>query len=213
MDTINLAPLPDIPVGTPQDILFIDLQEVLEDISECRYDLPDEVYTGSGPNVVQKPYEVVISGDITGLVCNYFDVEYISFDNMTTLNVLSVIENHLADISIKGKLSNLMMMFAGKNQLMRLNPSYLPRLQVLGCGGMGTMTELFVGGCPLLMAVNCFDDSLDEDMLEEIFTDLPDRTGAATPGLILCGGTNPGYYTADRTIAHAKNWLTEMPSP
>ena len=224
-ETFTLNPLPDLSeeMDTAADLLAIlpgYLQDLFSDAHayECDPENVNEVVNRS------KKYTVTVTGNVTGFICNGFGVTEIEFDNMTTLNVLMILSNKLTDIDVKG-LTNLWMLFVGNaaltssQKLETLDASGLPFLQLLGCGGMDTMTSLNVAGCPLLLAVNCMNDGLEKAELEAVFTALPTRTPSA-PGIILCGGDNPnpGYedvVTAGTTsIATAKNWYVyDMPAP
>jgi hypothetical protein len=146
---------------------------------------------------------------LQNLYCNNNQLASLNVSGLTSLQTLHCGNNQLTSLNVSG-CTSLQNLYCNNNQLASLNVSGLTSLQNLYCNN-NQLTSLNVSGCTGLQDLYCFNNQLNDIELDNISTQIPDRTGGS-PGRLYCW-SNIGSETCDPTIATAKNWQVLITEP
>ena len=161
---------------------------------------------------------------LIGLSCNYNQLTSLDVSKCTELLDLFCASNQLTELNVTGckKLSNLT---CANNQLTALyvtvnseirtldcNNNQLISLAVTGCTNLSELhcngnqlSALPLSGCHALLSLHCGDNNFDNNAMNTIYNNLPDRTGEDAGRISFSQDDAKG----DITIAKNKNWKIE----
>ena len=133
----------------------------------------------------------------------------LDLSNQTQLNTLDCSMNFIKTLSLKN-CPLLTFLTCYENQLQTLDLTDCPNLENIICS-LNQISELKLGKVEYLSSLSATVNHLRDDAMTRLMEALPDRTGAATPGLF---GAYAGWdkneqnqcTTEDVAIAKKKNW-------
>ena len=155
--------------------------------------------------------EIVLknTNNIEELYCVENEIRALDLSNQTQLNSLDCSMNFIKTLSLKN-CPLLTFLTCYENQLQTLDLTDSPNLQNIICS-LNQISELKLGKVDQLTSLSATVNHLRGDAMKRVMEALPDRTGAATPGLF---GAYAGWdkneqnqcTTEDVAIAKKKNW-------
>ena len=122
------------------------------------------------------------------------------FGNCPNLEEIHSVSKNLTVLEVN-KAESLTTLYCKDNKLTSLDLSGCKSLTTLDCG-YNQLTSLNLSGCDALTFLNCEYNQLIEQVLNDLFNNLP----IVETGRIVISG-NPGYDTCDRGIAEKKGWV------
>lgn len=149
------------------------------------------------------------TNNLRELYCVENALTALDLSNQTQLNTLDCSMNFIKTLSLKN-CPLLTFLTCYQNQLQTLDLTDCPNLENIICS-LNQISELKLGKVDQLTSLSATVNHLRGDAMKRVMEALPDRTGAATPGLF---GAYAGWdkneqnqcTTEDVTIAKKKNW-------
>jgi Leucine-rich repeat (LRR) protein len=137
---------------------------------------------------------------LTDLRCYYNELSTLDMSKNTALTWLDSNNNQLSALDVS-KNAVLEWLDCNTNKLSVLDLSGCPAITVLYCNS-NELSVLNVSGCAALERLECRNNELSANALNNVFTNLPDRSGQSDGYIFIAG--NPGTDTCNRDIV--KSW-------
>ena len=170
-------------------------------------------YNGNWPStytVTAAASTMKIYGDITNFNCqqNGANLTDLDLSHNTQLTDLRCEDNKLSSLDVSNN-TKLKYLYCYRNRLSNLDVSGCTQLEQLWCDN-NNLSSLDVSKNTQLRSLECYDNAFTTQALNDIYCDLPDRTGkdngVITPVKNSSSSNNATVIATNRANATAKNW-------